>query len=190
MKNSYLKEAWLLIVLGALFGAALAGVHAGLSPRIAANRLNDTLSQIPTLVPGAERGEAIEQGGRLVYRALNAAGETVGWVVPSVGQGFSDRIEVLIGLDRDARTITGLYVLWQNDTPGLGNRITEPEFRGRFAGQTAERPLRMVKGAGGPGEIEAVTGATVSSQSVVAIVNDAVARFREERARENREERR
>jgi len=35
-----------------------------------------------------------------------------------------------------------------------------------------------------------VTGATVSSQSVVAIVNDAVARFREERARENREERR
>ncbi len=182
MKGSYIGQAWPVIVLGFFFGAALAGVHAALSPRIAANRLNDTLSQIPALIPGATRGAPMEVGNQIVYRALDADGSTVGWVLPAGGQGFADRIELLIGLDREARAITGLYVLQQNETPGLGNRITEKEFRQRFAGQSAQAPLSVVKGrVGGAGEVEAVTGATVSSQSVVGIVNGAVAQFRRER---------
>lgn len=182
MKNSYIGQAWLVILLGAAFGAALAGVHAGLGPRIAANRLNDTLSQIPALVDKAVKGEPMEVAGRLVYRALDAEGAPVGWVVPAAGQGFADRIEVLIGLDADAERITGLYVLQQNETPGLGNRITEEQFRNHFANQPARVTLQVVKGrAGGVGEIEAVTGATVSSESVTTIVNQAVARFRRER---------
>lgn len=185
MKNNYLQQAWLVILLAGVFGAALAGVHAGLGPRIAANRLNDTLSQIPALVSGAARGEPIEVGGRIVYRAMNADGGAAGWVVPAGGQGFADRIELLIGLDRGAERITGLYILQQNETPGLGNRVTEPEWRARFAGQSALAPLAVVKGrAGGASEVEAVTGATVSSQSVTAIVNEAVARFRRERPEE------
>ncbi len=182
MKRNYIQQAWLVIVLACLFGAALAAVHAGLGPRIAQNRLNDTLSQIPTLVEGAARGEPLEIGGRIVYRAVDGEGAAAGWVVPAGGQGFADRIELLIGLDREAAQITGLYILQQNETPGLGNRVTEPEWRARFAGQSALAPLTVVKGrAGGAGEVEAVTGATVSSQSVVGIVNEAVARFRRER---------
>ena len=182
MKGSYIGQAWLAIALASAFGAALAGVHAGLGPRIAANRLNDTLSQIPALVPGAAKGEPLEVAGRLVYRAVDAAGAPVGWVVPAGGQGFADRIELLIGLDRAADRITGLYILQQNETPGLGNRVAEDAFRNRFRDQAAGAPLRVVKGrAGGAGEIEAVTGATVSSDSVTAIVTGAAARFRRER---------
>lgn len=131
---------------------------------------------------GAARGEPLELDGRIVYRAVDEGGAPAGWVVPAGGPGFNDRIELLIGLDSDAARITGLYVLQQNETPGLGNRIVEPEWRARFAGQSAEGALRGVKGrAGGAGEVEAVTGATVSSESVLAIVNAAVERFRRER---------
>jgi len=179
-KNSYIGQAWLVIVLGVLFGAALAGVHAGLAPKIEQNRLNDTLAQIPQLVPGAARGELIVGSAPITYRALDAGGDPIGWVLLASGQGFADRIQLLVGLDRDATRITGLYVLQQNETPGLGNRVTELRFRDQFKGVPAARAIRLVKGrSAGEGEVEAVTGATVSSQSVVAIVNAAVERFRQ-----------
>jgi Na+-translocating ferredoxin:NAD+ oxidoreductase subunit G len=178
-RKNYIVDAWLVIVLAMCFGAALAGVQSGLAPRIEANRRNDTLAQIPGLVPGAERGERTEEGGRAVYRALDASGALAGWVVPGSGQGFADRIDLLVGLDAGRERITGLYVLEQKETPGLGDNITRPGWRDQFAGKPAVRPLRVVKGrAGAPDEIEALTGATVSSEAVLRAVNEAVAGFR------------
>jgi electron transport complex protein RnfG len=180
-KGGYIKQAWLVLALGGCFGAALAGVHAGLGGKIEANKLADTLGQIPSLVPGAVEGKAEVRIGRPVYRAVDSAGRCVGWVLPAAGQGFADRIQLLIGLDAQARTITGLYVLEQKETPGLGNRVEEPAWRGQFAGKLASRPLAVTKAdKPGEGEIHAVTGATISSQSVTDIVNDAVAKFRGE----------
>lgn len=179
MKRNYLVDAWLVIVLSLAFGAGLAGVQAALKPRIEANKLNDTLAQIPRLVPGAEKGERTEAGGAVVYRALDAAGQPVGWVVPARGQGFADIIEMLIGVDRELRRVTGLYVLDQKETPGLGDFITTENWRGQFKGKSLAQPLVVVKRkAEADGEIEAITGATISSDSVTGILNAALARFR------------
>lgn len=162
-----------------LFGASLAGVQMVLADRIEANRFAETMGQIPLLVEGATSGERVEIEGRALYRALDAEGRAVGWVVPAAGQGFADLIEILIGLDAKAETITGIYVLAQKETPGLGNKIAEPAFQNRFAGKKADAPLSVTKTAPpGDSEILAVTGATVSSQSVTQIVNDALAEMR------------
>jgi electron transport complex protein RnfG len=100
-------------------------------------------------------------------------------VVPAQGQGFADRIELLIGLDASATTITSLYVLDQKETPGLGDQITGEGFRDRFRGRSADVTLRVVKGeAEGGSEVTALTGATISSESVAAIVNDALANLK------------
>lgn len=180
-KDGYIRQAWLVLVLAACFGAALAGVHVGLADRIEANKLGDTLEQVPALVSGAVEGRAETVGGRTVYRAVDRPGRCVGWVVPAGGQGFADRIELLIGLDAKAQTITGLYVLEQKETPGLGNRIEDAAWRRQFASKSTARVLAVTKAqTPGENEIQAVTGATVSSQSVTDIVNDAVARFRAE----------
>jgi electron transport complex protein RnfG len=111
---------------------------------------------------------------RVLFRAFDAAGRQVGWVVPASGQGFADRIEILIGLDVRAKTITGLYVLDQKETPGLGNKITTTEFLRQFAGRSAAEALVVVKTASSGNEIQAITGATISSKSVCDIVNKAV----------------
>ncbi len=194
---SYLRQAWLVILLALLYGGALAGVQATLGPRIDANKQNETYDRIPNLVPGADREKSVQvnlaEADKLkvsgadgkeqrVYRALAADGSPKGWVLPASGLGFADRIDLLIGLNPALSTITGLYVLDQKETPGLGNNITKEDlFLRHFAGKSADKDLEIVKTAPAPNsnQIPALSGATISSVSVAEIVNKAIQNFRE-----------
>jgi electron transport complex protein RnfG len=181
-----LREAWLVIVLALAYGGALAGVQTALAPRINDNKRQETYDVIPLLVPGADKEQTVEirveadGKSERVYKISDADGRHCGWVVPAVGQGFADRIEILIGLNADLSTITGLYVLDQKETPGLGDYISLPDFYERFRDKPTAEPLAAVKSdPAAPNEVLALTGATVSSWSVCTIVNDAIARLRE-----------
>ncbi|MCS6770796.1 MAG: FMN-binding protein [Kiritimatiellae bacterium] len=177
----YVREAWLVIALCLLFGAALAGVQAALQPKVEANKLADTLGQIPALVPGAVSGVAETIGGLRTFRALDAERREVGRVLVASGQGFADRIELLVGVDAAGERITGLYIVDQKETPGLGDFITKEKWRAQFAGKPARVPLRVTKsGATRPEQVDGVTGATISSEAVVSIVNTALAQWRKE----------
>ncbi len=190
-RRSYLRQAWLVIVLALVYGGALAGVETALSARIAENKKRETYDVIPRLVPGADKTKTEEVEiapadgePRPVYRVFAADGTHLGWVVPAGGQGFADRIDLLVGLDANASTITGLYVLDQKETPGLGNLIASEElFLDQFAGKSIEggQSLVVVKGepAKDSNQIKAVSGATISSESVTTIVNRAVAELKE-----------
>lgn len=178
-----LGQAWLVLGLSLAFGATLAGVELGLKPRIIENKRNETFGQIPSLVPGAARSQSteIEIDGHSVFEARSEKGAQVGWVVPAGGQGFADRIEVLIGLDLEATRITGIFVLDQKETPGLGDFITDEErFRKWYRNQPTDTTLAVVKTAPEPGtgKIQALTGATISSDAVTDIVNRRVAAFK------------
>jgi len=144
-----------------------------------------TVGIIPILDGEADKSEEIvmtveklkvaaDGNDHCVYKA--ASDDTlIGWVLPAGGQGFADRIEVLIGLDATLSAITGLYVLDQKETPGLGNLIKEPDFCKRFSGKSTVEPLMVVKGQPlASNEILAVTAATISSESVARIVNNAI----------------
>jgi len=187
MNDGYFKQAWLVLFLSLLFGGTLAGVQIQLQNRISDNKLNETLSQIPALVSGATSGEAVTVDGQLVYRAV-AGDKQIGWVVPAGGQGFADRIEVLIGLTNGADQITGIYVLEQKETPGLGNKIIDSAWRDQFADVSTSQPLRVTKTSPqSPEEILSVTGATISSESVCDIVNSTVADMQNALAAQARE---
>ncbi len=182
-QRGYISQAWLVILLALLYGGALAGVQTTLGPKIAENKKNETYNVIPLLVPGADKTKTVElpvtdiDGKRQrVYKAVSADGKHVGWVLPADGQGFADRIELLIGLDASVSTITGLYVLDQKETPGLGNFISGEAFRAQFTGKSTDEPITVVTfdPASGINEITALSGATISSDSVAAIVNSAI----------------
>ncbi len=184
-KNSgnYLGQAWLVLILATCSGAALAGVYVGLKDKILNNRRMETLNAIPKLIPDADAEESKEVriGGKKVYKALTNGGRHVGWVVPGSGQGFADEIHLLIGLDANARTIKGIYVLAQKETPGLGSKIDQnvSDWPQQFENIPAGDNLTVTKvKPTAPNEIQAVTGATISSESVCKIVNETVARFR------------
>ena len=171
----YLRDAWLVLVLAVVFGGALAGVQATLSGQIDANKAADAESQVPLLVAGSARSELAPMGDRTVYQATDGQGRVVGWVVRGVGMGFADKVELLVGVNADATRITGLYVLDQKETPGLGNKVIQDGWRKQFAGLDAAVPVTVTKAAPAKGnQVIAVTGATISSQSVSDIVNTNV----------------
>lgn len=177
-QTNYLVDAWLILALALVFGGALAGVHIKLNPRIEENKLNESLNQIPALVPGADKAltEQIQVGDTTVFKAMSSQTQQAGWVISASGQGFADIIELLIGVDPDVQRVTGMFVLKNNETPGLGNRIVEEKWRLQFKDKPADRPITVVKREPtGGDQIQAVTGATISSDSVVTIVNRALA---------------
>ncbi len=190
-RNSNLAQAWLVLVLALIFGAILAAVQVNLSPIIAANKMNETLEKVPELVwgsAGARQMAAkpvdtdiipgtieIQKNGATSFYSLFhvvSQGKPAGWVVKTEGQGYADRIELLIGFNPDTTTIKGLFILGQKETPGLGANIILPRWRQQFIGKATGRPLTVVKG-GVPEShtIDAITGATISSRSVVRMVN-------------------
>jgi len=194
LKNSNFAQAWLILVLALIFGAALAAVQVNLSGIIAANKLNETLARVPELLFGAAAAAGmsspnasvdITPGTVTVKKDLKTAyynlfrvareGKLAGWVVKAGGQGYADKIEIIIGLDPGADTITGLFVLQQKETPGLGNKITFARWRNQFIRKKTSTPLVVTKGKSqAPNAIDAVTGATISSRSVTGIVNRTI----------------
>jgi electron transport complex protein RnfG len=194
LRNSNFAQAWLILVLALIFGAALAAVQVNFSGVIAANKLNETLDRIPELVWGAAKAAGmasqnasvdITPGTVTIKKELKTSyynlfrvtheGKLAGWVVKADGQGYADKIEIIIGLDPSADTITGLFVLQQKETPGLGNKIAFPEWRNQFMRKKTSTPLVVTKGQSqAPSAIDAVTGATISSRSVIGIVNRTI----------------
>jgi electron transport complex protein RnfG len=203
IKHNYLVQAWLVLILALWFGASLAGVQLTLGPTIEANKMNETLEKVPELVVGRAEAEkmaqknqsliitpqsmSIEKQGKKyhysVYETRFPDGRQAGWVVKTKGQGYADKIELLIGFDSVAETITGLFVLDQKETPGLGNKIIKREWRDQFKNKGTDRDIvAKKKDTEAPNEIDAITGATVSSKSVCTIINKTVSDLRNQLA--------
>ena len=105
----------------------------------------------------------------------------MGYMLRASGMGYVDKIEVLIGVDAKVKNITGIYVLAQIETPGLGNKIRSEDFESKFIAKSTTQGIFAQKTAQLPesNDIQAITSATISSQSVCSIVSRAVREFRE-----------
>ncbi|MDA3896669.1 MAG: RnfABCDGE type electron transport complex subunit G [Desulfobacteraceae bacterium] len=193
--NYFIFQAWLVLLLATFFGASLAGIQLTLAPKIEANKLNETIEKVPELILGAEAAQALSEenrpmkidrqfieAGNKIYSVFQAKtdGQTDGWVIKASGQGYADRIELLVGVDAKAETITGLFILDQKETPGLGNKIMEPAWRNQFNNKPTQQQMTAVKTkASAANEINAITGATISSKAVCDIVNQTLSNLRQ-----------
>jgi len=81
--------------------------------------------------------------------------------------GYSGNIAIMVGVDLKG-TVTGLEILTHAETPGLGDKITLPEFKEMFKGRSLENADWRVKKDGG--EFDQITGATISPRAVVGAV--------------------
>jgi electron transport complex protein RnfG len=86
----------------------------------------------------------------------------IGFAFLAVGKGYGGLIDILVGLENET-TIKGVTIVSHLESPGLGARITESVFTDQFAGVNIADVALRLKG----GEIDAVTGATISSRAVV-----------------------
>jgi Na+-transporting NADH:ubiquinone oxidoreductase subunit C len=126
-------------------------------------------------------GSAIKAGELHVFVA-QAEGETK-YVLPVTGRGLWGGLWGYIALNADKKTVYGTYFYHESETAGLGARIGErwfqEQFNGKpvFAGENTEAvALKVVKAGASKGEneIDGVTGATLTSDGVFAMVQDGL----------------
>lgn len=97
-------------------------------------------------------------------------------VIPVYGAGLWGPVWGYVAFENDLKTIAGAYFDHDSETPGLGAKIKDdPEFRSRFKGKSAsfgnETTFAIKKGAGSNDEVDAITGATMTSKGLGAAID-------------------
>ncbi len=104
----------------------------------------------------------------------------VGFAFTSIGEGYGGMIVIMMGIDISGK-LTGIEIIEHHETPGLGADIEKPRgFKDQFKNKISQQEEFIVIKERKPNknrEIEAITGATISSRGVVQAVNDGLAKF-------------
>jgi electron transport complex protein RnfG len=165
------KILWLvssLTVISGICAAALAYVNALTEKPIAEMQIKKANEAAMAVMPPAV---AKVESRNCVFFGLDASGKVAGFALEGRDAGgYGGDIVLMVGFEADRRTVVGYRALVATETPGLGTKLSTPEFSGQFAGKSAARPFAVDKDGG---EIEAITSATITSRAVCAAVNDA-----------------
>ncbi|MFH0839420.1 MAG: FMN-binding protein [Candidatus Omnitrophota bacterium] len=152
-----------------LASGILAAVNAVTEPRIEIEKEKEERLALKEVMPDSGNFEPVSKDGEfLYYKAYDSSGRLNGFVVKSESKGYSSDIEAMAGLGLNLE-ITNVKILSQNETPGLGTRVTEPKFLGEFKG----------KDITSLSEVDTITGATISSSSVIRAVQNKIAELKD-----------
>ncbi len=185
-----------LTLAGALAGLLLVVVNGWAEPRIMAHRAEVLREAIHEVLGGPDRYETLFLiDGRFtadppadtdtlaldrIYAGYDNGGRPIGLAISGGEPGFQDIIRLLFGFDPTTGQITGMKVLESKETPGLGDKIEKDSgFVAEFAGPVP--PLIGVKpgsGSGAESEVDMITGATISSRTVIDIINHRLEELR------------
>jgi len=184
-------------VTGLLSGLVLVGVFLVTQPVILRNQAEAMRRAIFKVLPGTTEidtlvlsGEQLQPyrspGGSLptadaVFAGRAEDGTLLGYAIPADGAGFMDTIKLIYGFDPRKREIVGMQVLDSRETPGLGDKIIyDEEFHQNFKELKVEPRIVGVKVAEKPrpsNEVDTITGATISSEAVISILNKSTQRW-------------
>lgn len=156
------------VTLISLVTGAVLGFSAGLIRKAeAAAESGRQAAVYGQVLPGASTFTKGAADGHEIYEGRDAGGNLVGLAFSGEAEGFGGPIKFLAGVDPRTQAITGVVVVSHSETPGLGSLITEAGFLGQFPGKALGD--RFEAGA----DIQAVSGATISSQALASGVKAA-----------------
>lgn len=184
-------------ITGMLSGIILVGAFLYTDPLIRANKEAAIRTAIFKVLPecktyktlelregGLQEQAALAASGRqenddtpVVYAGYNDNQELVGFAVPGSEPGFQDVIVSILGYDHKEKRIVGLEILESKETPGLGDKIfKDADFQENFQSLNVEPAIVMVKKGEKTkdNQVDAITGATISSKAVVASLNKSM----------------
>ncbi len=183
--------ATVIVVLVALL---LAVVSSALKPKQEANveldrkkqvlsSLNIDIKQVADVdALYAQMIEETEQNGKTVYVATLEDGAKK-YIIPMNGAGLWGAIWGYMALDEDKNTIYGTFFNHASETPGLGGEITQRYFQTRFnekhiLGENGYA-MEIVKGDAEGEQVQAISGATITSKGVETMINTTLAEYAE-----------
>ena len=198
MKNKIIKDALALTLITLVAGVALGGVYEITKDPIAKQEAQAKAEAYEQVFTDAAAFEAVEMDDTLtktirdqldqegykaqsieeVMRAEDQSGETLGYAFTVVtSEGYGGVIQFSMGVQNDG-TLNGISILSIGETAGLGMNADTPAFKDQFVGKQVEKLQYTKNGATQDDEINAISGATVTTNSMTNGVNAGLCAFR------------
>ncbi|MBN2460498.1 MAG: FMN-binding protein [Candidatus Cloacimonetes bacterium] len=191
-RESMLYPVFFMLIITIFFISILATLHLTTQDRIKEYKrikLRTTILEIFAL-PLDDLDRYYEEhirekkSGDIIYYVAFADTVVLGYCFPVMGNGLWGTISALLAVTPDFSTIVGFDILAQNETPGLGGRITESWFKNQFSGKKIIEDSTVLEfNLVAEGEItnniqvNQITGATQSSKAVVKIITSEMKRI-------------
>ena len=173
--NQLVKFGLILGVICLIATLVLALTYEITRPKIAEQLRQEEQAALKKVIPDADSFEPKTLGGIEYFEAMKGP-DLIGYCLKVTGSGYGGYMRIIVGIDPNG-VIRGVSVLEHQETPGLGSKITEvrpgetePWFPKQFTGKSA-KTVAVKK------NIDAITGATISSKAVTDAVRDAVISF-------------
>lgn len=198
MKNKIIKDALALTLITLVAGVALGGVYEITKDPIAKQEAQAKAEAYEQVFTDAAAFEAVEMDDTLtktirdqldqegykaqsieeVMRAEDQSGETLGHAFAVVtSEGYGGDIRFSMGVQNDG-TLNGISILSIGETAGLGMNADTPAFKDQFVGKQVEKLQYTKNGATQDDEINAISGATVTTNAMTNGVNAGLCAFR------------
>ena len=198
MKNKIIKDALSLTLITLVAGVALGGVYEITKDPIAKQEAQAKAEAYEQVFTDAAAFEAVEMDDTLtktirdqldqegykaqsieeVMRAEDQSGETLGYAFTVVtSEGYGGDIQFSMGVQNDG-TLNGISILSIGETAGLGMNADTPAFKDQFVGKQVEKLQYTKNGATQDDEINAISGATVTTNAMTNGVNAGLCAFR------------
>ena len=177
----------MLTLVTMIAAVALAGVNLVTKPRIEEQKRLALERALTIALPQANKDAIVpvyKDDNVLYYKgyAKPDTNDLVGYAFVAFGKGYSSTIETMVGVDTTGK-ICGVKVLYQVETPGLGTKIEEirhgqskPWFQQQFIRKDAKELVVDKDG----GDIQSITGATISSRAVTKSIAQGMGYLKEE----------
>jgi Na+-translocating ferredoxin:NAD+ oxidoreductase subunit G len=159
--NQVTKKPIELQILNNIQGPALASVL-GAFDQLENNPIEDSF-KLPS---------GTDKRGKEIFRTVFPAkknGRLYAVALEGTGKGFDGSIGVMVGINPQDDTLTGVGITEQSETPGIGSKIKEPVFTEQFRGKTLNDPT----------SVDGISGATYSTRGTFEAVNNAVEFFKQ-----------
>lgn len=179
--NSIFKLGLNLFIICAISAGLLAGTNQITAPLIEQRNEQANNEARKAVLPNASDFELLDsndygKNGEVeiveVYKGLNGS-DIAGYTVKVLPKGYGGEIELMVGIKSDG-SISGVSIGNMSETPGLGAKAKEEAFYGQYAGKPATELSVIKSGSAGETEIQAISGATITSKAVTSGVNAAV----------------
>jgi electron transport complex protein RnfG len=162
----YLRLALTLLLISAVVAGLLGLTNYVTADKILALTAEKTAASMQEVLPSDSYTELTYTGSETNVAAVYEAES--GYVVEVTPSGFGGTIDMVVGVGTDG-TVTGVSIISMSETSGLGANASKESFRSQYVGKSGE--LAVSKDGG---EIDALTGATITSRAVTAGVNTAL----------------
>lgn len=185
MKNSKAKEilvpAVSLFLICVVVTALLALTNSVTAPKIdalAAETQEAAKKEVLSSAASFSEEKQIEKDGAsyTYYEGLSTDGSISGYVFVTSAKGYGGDISVMVGVLGDG-TVAGVNILSINETAGLGMNAKNQSFLDQFLGKSGE--IGVAKNNPSDTEIQALTGATITSRAMATAVNTALSLYAE-----------